>query len=95
MYFSVQYSRVLGRSGSSSCDPGYNLVGSKCVRVFPGPANYLAAITSCTQAGAVLATINSQAEQDAVFALTGSAGAWIGLTDFLDEGRDRSTYLLP
>ena len=93
MHFSVQYSTVLGRSGSSSCDAGYSLVGSKCVRVFPGPANYLAALTGCTQAGAVLATINSQAEQDAVFALTGSAGAWIGLTDFLDEGRDRSTYV--
>ena len=36
--------------------------------------------------GARLASIESQAEQDAVLALTGSADAWIGLTDFLEEG---------
>ena len=37
--------------------------------------------------GASLATVNSQVEQDAVFSLTGSSGAWIGLTDFLNEGK--------
>ena len=36
--------------------------------------------------GAELATVSSQTEQDAVFALTGSSRAWIGLTDFLSEG---------
>ena len=36
--------------------------------------------------GSMLASIQSQAEQDAVFALAGSTGAWLGLTDFLDEG---------
>ena len=33
-----------------------------------------------------LASIESQEEQDALYALTGDIGAWIGLTDFLDEG---------
>ena len=36
--------------------------------------------------GAELATISSQAQQDAVFSLTGATGAWLGLTDFLNEG---------
>ena len=47
---------------------------------------YLDAITGCIAEGATLATIESQAEQDAVYALTGSTGAWIGFADFLDEG---------
>ena len=51
-----------------------------------GPANYLNALTSCISMGAKLASIESEAEQDAVYALTGSTGAWLGLTDFLDEG---------
>ena len=49
-------------------------------------ANYLQAVLGCVSLGASLATVSSQAEQDAVFALTGAAGAWIGLTDFLNEG---------
>ena len=32
--------------------------------------------------GASLVSIESQTEQDAVFALTGSTGAWLGLTDW-------------
>ena len=36
--------------------------------------------------GASLATIDSQDQQDALFSLTGAAGAWIGFTDFLNEG---------
>ena len=32
-------------------------------------------------------TVESQEEQDALYALTGPTGAWIGLTDFLDEGQ--------
>jgi len=51
-----------------------------------GPANYLAAILECERRGGSLVTVESQAEQDALYALTGSAGAWIGLADFLDEG---------
>ena len=31
-----------------------------------------------------LASVHSQEAQDVIHALTGSAGAWIGLTDFLD-----------
>ena len=49
-------------------------------------ANYLQAVLGCVSLGASLASVSSQAEQDAVFALTGAAGAWIGLTDFLNEG---------
>merc|ERR1712243_255100 len=71
---------------TSACADGYTEVGSKCVKVVAGPANYLDAITGCITEGATLATIESQAEQDAVYALTGDAGAWIGLADFLDEG---------
>eukprot|EP00091_Calanus_sinicus_P007701 TRINITY_DN188_c0_g1_i2.p1 TRINITY_DN188_c0_g1~~TRINITY_DN188_c0_g1_i2.p1 ORF type:complete len:169 (-),score=42.62 TRINITY_DN188_c0_g1_i2:311-817(-) len=71
---------------ASACADGYTEVGTKCVKVVAGPANYLDAITGCIAEGATLATIDSQAEQDAVYALTGTTGAWIGLTDFLDEG---------
>ena len=61
-------------------------IGSKCYRVVSSSANYLQAILGCVSLGASLATVSSQAEQDAVFALTGASGAWIGLTDFLNEG---------
>merc|ERR1712179_418520 len=71
---------------TSACADGYTEVGSKCYKVVAGPANYLDAITGCIAEGATLATIESQAEQDAVYALTGDTGAWIGLADFLDEG---------
>merc|ERR1719481_129998 len=71
---------------ASPCATGYTQVGSKCFKVVTGPANYLGAITGCIAEGATLATIESQAEQDGVYALTGSAGAWIGYADFLDEG---------
>merc|ERR1711875_157772 len=66
---------------TSACADGYTEVGSKCLKVVAGPANYLDAITGCKAEGATLATIESQAEQDAVYALTGNTGAWIGLTD--------------
>ena len=51
-----------------------------------GPANYLTAILECEREGGALARVESQEEQEALYALTGSAGAWIGLTDFVDEG---------
>merc|ERR1712126_368774 len=68
------------------CEAGYTTVGSKCYKVNAGPVNYLDAITSCIAMGATLASVESQAEHDAVYALTGSTGAWIGLADWLDEG---------
>ena len=48
--------------------------------------NYLQAILGCVSMGSTLVSVQSQAEQDAVFALTGATGGWIGLTDFLNEG---------
>ena len=54
--------------------------------VVPGPANYIGALLGCNSMGGVLATVQSQVEQNALFSLTGSNGAWIGLSDFLDEG---------
>jgi len=76
-----------GSGGSTSgCEAGYTTVGSKCYKVNAGPVNYLDAITSCIAMGATLASVESQAEHDAVYALTGSTGAWIGLADWLDEG---------
>ena len=71
---------------TSACADGYTEVGSKCFSAIAGPANYLDAITACCSEGGTLATIESQAEQDAVYALTGDTGAWIGLTDFMAEG---------
>merc|ERR1739844_195958 len=81
-------SQCTGSTGglTSGCSSGYSQVGNKCYKVVTGPVNYLDAITGCIAEGAKLATIESQIEQDAVYALTGSTGAWIGLTDFLDEG---------
>merc|ERR1711936_1049387 len=75
-----------GGGGGGGCEAGYTLVVSKCVKVVAGPANYLSAITGCDRLGGSLVSVNSQQEQDELYALTGSAGAWIGLTDFLDEG---------
>ena len=75
-----------GGGGGGGCGAGYTQVVSKCVKVVAGPANYLSAITGCQRLGGALVTVNSQQEQDELYALTGSAGAWIGLTDFLDEG---------
>merc|ERR1712236_31545 len=71
---------------TAACEDGYTQVESKCYKVVAGPANYIAAITGCVAEGATLATIQSQAEQDGVYALTGDTGAWIGLADVLDEG---------
>jgi len=75
-----------GCISAAPCADGYTQVDSKCMKVVAGPSNYLDAITGCIAEGATLATIESQAEQDAVYALTGSTGAWIGFADFLDEG---------
>lgn len=68
------------------CDTGWTEVGSKCYKVSAGPANFLTALTDCIALGGGLASVESQQEQDAVFSLTGSTGAYLGLTDFLDEG---------
>ena len=76
-----------GGGGGSRCSPGYTDLGRVCVDVVAGPANYLSAITDCQRRGGSLVTVQSQQEQDALYALTGSTGAWIGLTDFLDEGQ--------
>jgi len=75
-----------GGGSTSSCDPGYTLVGSKCLKLVTSSSNYLQAILGCVSMGSTLVSIQSQAEQDAVFALTGSTGGWIGFTDFLNEG---------
>ena len=75
-----------GGSSTAGCDSGYTQVGTKCYMVQAGPVNYLDALTSCISMGAKLASLESEAEQNAVYALTGSTGAWLGLTDFLDEG---------
>jgi len=61
-------------------------VGDKCFYFASGPANYLIALTSCIGLGGTLATIENQAEQDALATLTDPDGAYIGLTDFLNEG---------
>ena len=73
-------------TAASDCDAGWTLFDSTCLKVEPGPVNYYDAIVGCTTLGGTLATIESQAKQDAVYALTGSTGAYIGLSDFLDEG---------
>ena len=75
-----------GDGGGIRCPPGYTDLGRVCVEVVTGPANYLSALTDCERRGASLATVRSQQEQEALSALTGSAGAWIGLTDLMVEG---------
>jgi len=75
-----------GGGSTSSCDTGYTLVGDKCIKLVTSSSNYLQAIVGCVNMGANLVSIESQAEQDAVFALTGATGGWIGFTDFLNEG---------
>jgi len=51
-----------------------------------GPANWLTSFASCINQGGTLAKVESQAEQDAAFALTGTTGAWFGLNDVHSEG---------
>merc|ERR1712062_164244 len=55
-----------GGGGGSRCPPGYTDIGRVCVEVVAGPAS--------------LATVESQQEQDDIYTLTGTTGAWIGLT---------------
>merc|ERR1712215_298458 len=74
-------------AASGTCDAGWTLTGSKCYKYEAGPSDYYDAMANCLGQGGNLATIESQAEQDAVFALLGSTGGWIGLADFLDEGQ--------
>jgi len=74
-------------SSPSACESGFTQSGGKCYKYFPGPVNYLGALLGCCSMGAVLASVNSQADQDIVFSLAGSTGAWLGLSDFLDEGK--------
>merc|ERR1711962_966473 len=71
---------------STRCGADWTEVGNKCYYLASGPANYLIALTSCIGLGGTLATIENQAEQDALATLTDPDGAYIGLTDFLNEG---------
>ena len=71
---------------SQVCEAGYTAVGNKCLKMMDKPANYLAALTTCISMGSSLASIESIAEQEIVYSMAGSTGAWLGLTDFLDEG---------
>jgi len=71
---------------STRCGSDWTEVGNKCFYFASGPANYLIALTSCIGLGGNLATIENQAEQDALATLTDPDGAYIGLTDFLNEG---------
>merc|ERR1712168_968305 len=76
-----------GSGGSTAgCGTGYTQVEVKCYKVNTGPVNYLTALTSCIADGATLASVETEEEYNTVYSLTGSTGAWIGLTDFLDEG---------
>ena len=68
------------------CDVGYNETTSKCLRVFPGPANWLVALISCVTDGGNLASIETQDEQDTVSKMAEVTGTWIGLNDILSEG---------
>merc|ERR1711936_1538761 len=68
------------------CGSDWMEVGDKCFYFASGPANYLIALTSCIGLGGTLAVIENQAEQDALATLTDPDGAYIGLTDFLNEG---------
>merc|ERR1712038_1943107 len=49
-----------GGGGGGRCEAGYTEVGSKCMTLVPGPANYLSAILGCERRGAVLASVTSQ-----------------------------------
>ena len=73
-------------SSTSECYVDFIKVEKKCYQLVTEPANYLAAITGCIKNGAVLASIESQMEQDYVSDLASTSGAWIGLQDFLNEG---------
>merc|ERR1711936_139693 len=59
--------------------------GMSCVKIITKPANYLQALQDCQTRGAELASVHSEEEMAKIHSLTGTKGAWIGLTDFLDE----------
>ena len=52
----------------------------------PGPVDYLSAVTGCIARGGILVSIQSLQEQKGIEALLGNSDAWIGLTDFREEG---------
>lgn len=83
---------------TSPCPTGYTLASAtKCWQVAPAPADWLDALTSCVQQGGTLATVETQQQQDVLASLLGPEGAWIGLSDILNEGtftwRDDSPLL--
>jgi len=60
--------------------------GDKCFQLFTSALSWADSQTSCETNGGDLASIESQAEQDAVFALTaGGADTWIGANDILSN----------
>ena len=69
-----------------ACEGGYTGVGGKCLRKMEEEGNYLTALTRCAMLGASLASIQTQAEQDAVQGMAGTGHVWLGLTDWLEEG---------
>jgi hypothetical protein len=66
-----------------TCDAGYTLGAgtTKCYKLETAADDWLAALRTCIAMGGDLAKIENQAEQDAVFAVTGTSTAWIGLSD--------------
>ena len=60
--------------------------GSVCFWIERRTMTRQAARDYCASHGAMLATISSQAQNDAVLAYAGPAGFWIGLNDIAAEG---------
>ena len=68
-----------------ACDDGYTRISSKCIRIFNSPSTWLSALVTCVKEGGILASVQSEEEQDTLTRLS-PAGAWIGLSDIQGEG---------
>merc|ERR1712055_947528 len=71
------------------CPPGAKPFGSKCYRFVKQSLNWNDARTLCKalHPGGMLATIDSEAENNFVFGLMSGNMAWIGLNDVATEGK--------
>ena len=77
-----------GGSIAETCEPGWSQIQKKCYKL-ESPTfkvTWDVADTNCKSKGALLATIESQCEQDFVVKLANKAVAWIGGTDKDKEG---------
>jgi len=70
------------------CDSGWSYLAEtdQCYRKMDSGASYSSAVDNCAANGGLVASVNSQAQQDHLETLIGSDRIFLGITDSHDEG---------